>query len=120
MNLPLASLVIPLALAGCALAGCALPAPVVLSSEADPGTFSCSVSAAEAAGYVVEDVETGVFFRAAQGRMDGLVPKRDVLTVTVTSGRLRVVADGEGGAPTRRAREEAEAVVSTCGVSSAA
>ena len=88
------------------LSACSVAAPFTISAAASPDAFECAINAVSDVGYVVEDLEAGMFIRAIQNV--------DVLTVTVASGRLNVVATGLSSAPSRRARRDATTVLATC------
>ena len=88
------------------LGGCSVLPPTTLSGAASPNAFDCSINAIADAGYVVEDLEAGMFIRAVQ--------RNDILTVTVTADRLNVVATGRTAQPSRRAQRDAENVLAAC------
>ena len=104
------------------LAGCLGPLSVAASGPAGPDALGCALDQAAARGYVVDRAEAGVYVRLRQPQRSVLGPVYDEFDVlTATAGRrLTVTATAEelgtetASRPTRRARDDAQAVVDAC------
>ena len=115
---------LPIALGLVVFAGCAGPLVAAATGPAGPDALACALDEAGARGYVVDRAERGVYVRLRQ-------PKRALLghhdaafdVLTATAGRrLTVAATGQEATeageaavrPSRRAREDAQAIVTAC------